>query len=76
MLTAVKTGSILRIQEHSNVGRKKKVVMVQLLPSFLSPQLKVLTTCEWENELRHSSSGQTLTFLKKKERKKERKQLR
>ena len=45
--------------------------MVQLLPSFLSPQLKVLTTCEWENELRHSSSGQTLTFLKKK--KKERK---
>ena len=47
--------------------------MVQLLPSSLSPQLKVLTVCEWLNELRHSkkkSSGQTLTFLKK-ERKKE-----
>lgn len=74
MLIAVKTGSILRIWEHSKV-EKKKVVMVQLLPSSLSPQLKVLTVCEWLNELRHSkkkkrSSGQTLTFLKK-ERKKE-----
>lgn len=50
--------------------------MVQLLPSSLSPQLKVLTVCEWLNELRHNkkkkkrSSGQTLTFLKKERKKK------
>lgn len=78
MLTAVKTGSILRIWEHSKV-EKKKVVMVQLLPSSLSPQLKVLTVCEWLNELRHSKKKKEKfwpnTDLSQK-RKKERKQLR